>query len=422
MKRKFDKVFLIISVAVGIVLGIVEEVLYKNEIIDFDSRVLCIALYLFVFVLITGVIIFFKGLRNSAYVNLGKVMLLTFLAVIVFAGCSALFEFLYEIGGDKPKQQQASELQYVFLIDNSGSMDGNDPDDRRYDAVETIIRDLTPTNRFAVYAFEDKTHCLTAMGTTNSDTYRVNKTVPITGGGTYMITAVEDEMKDVCGDDDVHTKVIVLTDGQPTDDDFGRYSKLVRECVKEGVSVSSVGFGSPDESFLRELANNTGGMYVFSDSISRLTANIDTVVNSRILPLEKNRDLLGYRLDSTWNSFWYGFLRVLFLILLGLLWTVIKLLLVGEKKFTRLSAVLSGILCSSAAILAEISLYAGAEDRVIRIMFCAMWACTLIPKTIYEKTDFEKSLYSVRGNRNTADLVNDFNNTTQEVGGPKSFL
>ena len=143
MKRKFDKIFLIISIVIGIVLGVVEEILYKNEIINFNSRIPCITLYLFIFALILGIILLFKGLRNSIYVNFGKVMFLTLIATIAFVGVSALFEFLYELGGDKPKQHQASELQYVFLIDDSGSMDGNDPDDRRYDAVEAIVRNLT---------------------------------------------------------------------------------------------------------------------------------------------------------------------------------------------------------------------------------------------------------------------------------------
>jgi len=422
MKRKIDKVFLIISIVIGIILGVVEEILYKNEIIEFNSRIPCITLYLFVFALILGIILLFKGLRNSTYVNFGKVMLLTLVATIAFVGCSALFEFLYELGGDKPKQHQASELQYVFLIDDSGSMDGNDPDDRRYDAVESIVRNLTPTTQFAVYTFENETHCLTPMDSTNSSTYRFNHSIPSSGGGTYMITAIEDAMKDVCGKDDVHTKVIALTDGQPSDDGFGRYSKLVRECVKEGVSVSSVGFGSPDESFLKELANSTGGTYVFSDNISSLTTNLETIVNAQTLPLGKNRDLLGYRLDSTYDSFLYGFLRVLFLILLGILWTIIKLLLVGERKFTQSSAVLSVILCSLAAILAEILLTVGLEDGPVRIMFCAMWACTLIPEAIYEKANFGNSLHSGQGSRNTGDLMNDFNTKSQEVGGPKSFL
>lgn len=422
MKRKVDKVFLIVSVVVGIVLGIVEDALYKNKIIEFNSRIPCITLYLFVFALILGIIILFKGLRNSTFVNFGKVMTLTLIATIAFVGCSALFEFLYELGGDKPKQNQATELQYVFLIDDSGSMSGNDPDDKRYDAVEEIVKNLTPTNKFAVYNFADVTNCLTAMGTTNSSVYKFNDFVPTVGGGTYMINAIQDVIEEVCGNNNVHTKIIALTDGAPSDAIFGKYSKMVRKCIEQGASVSSVGFGNPDENFLKELANSTGGVYVFSNNIASLTTDLETIVNAQTLPLGKNRDLLGYRLDSTYDSFLYGFLRVLFLILLGLLWTVIKMLLVGEKKFTQSSAIVSIILCSLAAILCEVLLLVGVDHTIVRILFCALWACTLIPEAIYQKTNLGNSLHSGQGNRNTGDLMNDFNAKSQEVGGPKSFL
>ncbi len=422
MKRKIDIVFLIVSTIIGVVLGVLEEFLYKNNIIEFKSRIPCIMLYLLAFVLILGIILLFKGLRNSTYVNFGKVMALTLVATVAFVGCSALFEFLYELGGDKPKQLQATELQYVFLIDDSGSMDSNDNENKRYDAVESIIRSMTPTNQFAVYTFENQTSCITPINSKNSQNYSLSKPSGNNGGGTYMISAIDQAIDEVADRSNKHTKIIVLTDGAPSDNGFGRYNRIVKKAIKENTSISSVGFGSPNEQFLTDLAKNTGGVYVFSDNISSLTGNLETIVNAQTLPLGKNRDLLGYRLDSTSDSFLYGFLRVLFLILLGILWSVIKLLLVGEKKFTQSSAVLSIALCSIAAILCEVMLIFGLSDNFVRILFCAMWACTLIPENVYEKVNFGNSLHSGQGNRNSMDLMNDFNTKSQEVGGPKSFL
>lgn len=422
MKRKVDKVFLIISTIIGIVLGVIEEFLYKNNIIEFKSRIPCIMLYLFAFALILGVILLFKGLRNGTYVNFGKVMLLTLISAIVFVGCSALFEFLYELGGDKPQQFQTSELQYAFLIDDSGSMGSNDGENKRYDAVEDIIRNMTSTNKFSVYRFADKVSCDTPLESIQSSTYRMSNNLNTVGGGTNLMAAINQVIDDIAESSNRHTKIIVLTDGAPTDNVFGRYNKTVKNAIRNNTSISSVGFGDPNEQFLTDLAANTGGVYVFSDNISSLTTDLETIVNAQTLPLGKNRDLLGYRLDSTSDSFLYGFLRVLFLILLGILWSVIKLLLVGEKKFTQYSAVLSGALCSVAAILCEIMLLFGLVDNIVRVVFCAMWACTLIPENVYEKTNFGNSLHSGQGNRNSMDLINDFNNKAQEVGGPKSFL
>lgn len=422
MKRKSDKVFLIISIIIGVVLGITEELVYTNSIIHFKSRILCITVYLFAFALILGLILLFKGLRNSSYVNFGKVMLLTMIAAVVFTGCSALFEYLYEVGGDKPRKFKQSESQYAFLIDDSGSMELNDVRNERYDAVESIIRNMTPTKNFSVYRFADMVVCDTPMESSQSDTYQMSNSLSSVGGGTNLLTAINQVIADITESGKKHTKIIILTDGAPTDFEFSLYNSTIKNAIQNNTAISSVGFGDPYEDFLTDLATNTGGMYVFSDNISSLTANLETVVNAQTLPVGKNRDLLGYRLDLTSDSFLYGFLRVLFLVLLGVLWSVIKLLLIGEKKFTQYSAVLSVVLCSVAAVLCEIMLLFGINSNIVRIIFCAMWACTLIPKNLYEKTNLENSLLSGQRDSSSADLMNDFDNKSQEVGGPKSFL
>ncbi len=422
MKRKTDIVFLIISIVIGIVLGVLEETFYQAGIRFLDSRILTVTIYLFIYALILGIILLFKGLRNGTFVNFGKVMLFTVLAMVAFVGFTALFEFLYELGGNKISQKQASELQYVFLIDDSGSMTSNDEDNLRYDAVEEIIGDMVPTNRFAVYSFSDETFCVTPMESKQSLDYTYEGSEELMGGGTYMLTAIDDAMKDVCNSKNVHTKIIVLTDGVPSDSGLGSEQKLIRNCLKKGASVSSVGFGDADEEFLKELAAGTGGTYVFSDNLENLTDNLDTIVKAQTLPLDANRDLIGYRLDLTYDNFWYGFMRVGFLILLGALWTVIKMLLVGERKFTKSAMVISLVLCSLAAVLCELFMLVGFGGGLVRVLFCGLWACTIIPKNIYMKVDLDNSLHTKKNDGNERSLFDDLNSRSQEVGGPKSFL
>ncbi len=422
MKRRINKTFVIISMIIGLVLGIVLEGLYKNNIIDFKSRIACVTLYLLIFVITLGAILLFKSLRDSAFVQRSKVMLISFVTILAFVACTALLEFLYELGGNKVKTLEATELQYVFLIDDSGSMDSNDRQNARGDAVETIIKNMAPTNRFAVYKFESGTYCITAMESANSQSYEFDKRALHSSGGTDMLTAIQDIISDVCKDEAVHTKIIALTDGAPTDDGFGNYSKTVRNCITKGASVSSIGFGSPDEDFLEELARNTGGMYVFSDNITDLINNLETIVETDTLSIGKNRDLLGYRLDATYDKFLYGFMRVAFLIILGLVWTAIKYLLIGETRFTYTAAIISAILCAVAALLCELLLIAGATDSAVRIIFCILWACTLIPEIMCEQTEITSGqLHSKKGVK-TIDVPNKFGQQTKEGGSPKSFI
>lgn len=46
-----------------------------------------------------------------------------------------LLEYLYELN---PKQKIIEPTSYIFVIDESGSMSGNDPEGLRYDAVSDL--------------------------------------------------------------------------------------------------------------------------------------------------------------------------------------------------------------------------------------------------------------------------------------------
>lgn len=431
MNRKIDKVFLIISIILGGIIALALNIGYGVSFGGFASRIPVVIIYLTVFVILIGIIIMFKTLRSEAFVNLKKVMSITLAALIAFIGCSALFEFLYELNFVKNKKYDTKNLQYVFLIDDSGSMDGNDPENKRYEAVEQIINNLEPTNEFAVYSFADETKKLTELGSTMSTNYKMPE-YELYGGGTYMITAINDAIDDVADPKNVHTKMIILTDGVPSDRGFGFlfFSKanddeVISRCRNENTSISSVGFGSPDEEFLTEMADSTGGTYVFSENLSSLVDNLDEIVNSKVNIKDKKRDLLGKREDGTASNVLYVILRILFLSLLGVLWSVIKLLMVGEKKFMRVSLIASIVLCALGAILLEVFTLMGLWAPLVRVIFGMLWGCTVIPIKfqIKEKLDDTlnrvSSVFDEAGKKSEGDS---FQYNPQEVGGPKSFL
>lgn len=423
MERKIDKIFIVISIVIGAILGVLGEALYQNDIIAFNSRIPCITVYLFAFALIIGVVLLIKGLQNDSFVKLGKVMALTLAAAVAFVGCSVLFEFLYETGIQIVKKYKAEDIQYVFLVDDSASMNVSDPMNERYDAVEKIIRETEPTKKFAVYNYANETACQIPMNSMNSDEYRFDSmdVEDVDGGHTNTLTAIENVIDDVC-ENDRHTKMIILTDGASDDNVLGKYSNVIDECENNNVSVSAVGFGYADTVFLEKLTGDTGGTYVFSDEISKLANNVETVFNAAVSSSKANRDLLGERLDSTQNSVLYAFLRILFLTALGFIWTIIKYLLVGEKRFKKSAALITFALCALGAVLMEILTLMGVPDASVRVIFCALWACTIIPEPVHTQMDLGNILHSTQNDGIPNNLMDDFNSNSQEVDGPKSFL
>ena len=430
MKRTIDKAFLFISIAIGIVLGIILEVLYREGVVEFGNRIVLVVLYLGIFVLAMGVVLLIKGLQNGTFVNFGRVMLFTLLSIAVFVGGSVLFEYIYEMEFDTGVAE-VKDAQYVFLIDDSGSMNDNDPGNQRYDAIENIIRGMKPTNDFAVYTFENSTHLVTAMGTENSQNYTfVWPGRSHDNPGTYMLTAILDAIEDVKGSTK-NTEIIILTDGMPQLDDRINLEPALQACKDNNASISAVGFGDADDSYMRDMANRTGGIFVWSNDYSELERGLGEIVKFVTAGTGANRDLVGYRADHRYDSFLYAFLRVLFLLLLGVLWTIIKMLLVGEKKYTLSSALISGFMCIGASILCEVLMHfgygyamAGVQfDTIARVMLCGVWACTIIPKNFVEKVSLDRELHSGRsGSSLTGDLTGDFNSKTRGGGESKSFL
>lgn len=72
-----------------------------------------------------------------------------------------LLEYLYELN---PKQKIIEPTSYIFVIDESGSMSGNDPEGLRYDAVSEIMNSTDSQLPYMVYAFSSEAKILRDMG------------------------------------------------------------------------------------------------------------------------------------------------------------------------------------------------------------------------------------------------------------------
>ena len=122
MKRSIDKLFLIISIIIGIVFAVPNEVVYSESHIAV-TRIPAIFAYLIVFAVVMGIILLIKGLQNGTYVHFGKIIAFTLLATIAFGGFTVLFEYLYEKNFSLPQMKKESNTLYVFVIDDSGTME-----------------------------------------------------------------------------------------------------------------------------------------------------------------------------------------------------------------------------------------------------------------------------------------------------------
>ena len=302
------------------------------------------------------------GRGGSSSSDLMVPILITAGVAVAFFGISLLFEFLYELG----KEKSIESSSYIFVIDDSGSMATTDPQNKRVRAIHDIMEDSD--REYAVYSF---TSVLTQLK--DMSTYSPNDHFEFSSwGNTDIIGALSGVLDDLESgrlDGGDNPRILLLSDGQSSE--FGK-SKIVERCRDEGVSISTVSF--PDSNhLLRYLAEKTGGIYIDSSDTVKLYEIMEEAVT-----YSTARDLLSSRFVSQDNGV-YAFLRILFLVILGVVWSGFKFFISSNTESGIPSLVIfivSAVLCIIAAVFMEVSSQAYSSITP-RFLFVLLWALSL---------------------------------------------
>ncbi len=143
VKKEFDFLYFLLSIIVAGIAGFAALWQYWSIHTDLylPLRVgISFFSFAFLFVLLMLIISLIGGRFNENVFN-GKLRISTIflpLAGICLAAAvvGGLFQWLYlQNFSAKPKGANA----YVFLVDNSSSMTGSDPDFSRYDAIDSLV-------------------------------------------------------------------------------------------------------------------------------------------------------------------------------------------------------------------------------------------------------------------------------------------
>lgn len=243
-------------------------------------------------------------------------------AILMF-GMAALFQWIYQM--DAPSIKAATKTgpeTYVFIIDNSLSMQGNDPAKQAVDAVYDVMQNAASGSQFMVYKFDNagETRVIRNMGPyqDSSEKDSVRNALDQYGG-----TALKDALVTVLSDyqrgnwsTSGPVGVILLTDGDASDiPDFGKIRGLMNDYVREGIPISTVGLGKFDKSLLSQIANATNGKFVSVSNAAELSGGFASV---KVTGTDTGitDDLLHMRFRSG-KGLLYGSLRVVFLTILG---------------------------------------------------------------------------------------------------------
>lgn len=238
----------------------------------------------------------FTGRNSPGIVAL--IILGVSVGVMFLAG---LFQLIYQTNFVKDTDA------YVFMVDISESMDWNDPNGKRYDAIEDLIDDRGDRFPYMVYTFNHESSVLRKMAA-NEEEYGFSPP-RVNSGGTQIFNALNRVVEDYNDGDWKNAskpQIILITDAEK-DKSTMTEDSAIEACRKAGVPVSTIFLGGGNMTTLMNVSNETGGTYV-------QIRNADELDNAMTLAAGSRRSMLENR--ETGSGI-YSVLRILFLTLLG---------------------------------------------------------------------------------------------------------
>ncbi len=304
-------------------------------------------------------------LRRKQSDQLREDLRMYFLWLLILTVVTVGLEFLYELGVSKI----AEPTSYIFLIDDSGSMEGNDPENKRASAISEIMAGQEVGFPYAVYKFTDESTCLKELSPYSAgDHFEF-----LSYGGTNIIWSLKTVVQEILQNRSAageNVRILLLSDGDDNYFALGK-RKVIRDCVDNGISVSTISFGSlTGNRLLRSLAESTGGVYIHSVDAVDLQADMTSAVT-----MSSARNLISERYMIRLNWL-YTILRILFLTVMGVIWSMMKLFAYCGRDTDGILP-LSLLLCVLGAVLTEVLFALQSNGEFVRLLLCILWS--LVP-------------------------------------------
>ena len=298
----------------------------------------------------------------------GKAAGLLALCILGTFMAALLLEFIYELGGANWNYTPTS---YVFVIDDSGSMYSNDPQTLRASAIGEIMKDEDIP--YCVYKFSDDAVLISDLKSyTDGDSYDFNSDGEYTNILQALYTVAQ-EIKDPAFKGGDRPKVLLLSDGES---DESALEEVMKEYTDQNVSVSTVGFGSVNRRFMKQIAEQTGGVFVNCDNLDALTEDMHEAIIS-----SSSRTLLTPRFNVR-NDILYLILRILFLTGIGAMIALCKARgAVSDTDYMRI-IVFTSAQGLAAAVICE--LLVGSSEGLARLLVNILWAATIMTRWVVE--------------------------------------
>ena len=323
---------------------------------------------------------------------------------------------IYEINFSKPVDKTPSS--YIFLIDDSGSMESNDPTNLRNSAIFTVVQQCDGNFPICIYKF--------ASGCERIQDIQRAASAPLrdygfcSEGGTDIVGAISRVLTDIqkgsisAGQSPI---ILLFSDGESSS--LGMKPTL-REAKKYNVAISTIGLDNASERYLKNISSRTGGVYISINDISQLGEALNDA-GQRNSQYERN--LLNFRIFAN-PDYIYAIIRFVFLLVLCLGGTLLKAMYFCATDMKN-KAVFSSIVFSViGAALIEFGMNSLCyNENTMRLLFCICYMALIGTREIvqYIRTEVDEGLLpDVKKDVESDDEVDGYNSLGNKKHGRKA--
>jgi len=175
-------------------------------------------------------------------------------------------------------ETQLAELGVVFIFDSSESMIGSPLDNVRQSSLR-FVESILPNDEVAIVEFDTTARQILTF-TTDINEARIAINSMFADGQTALFDAAAGGIDVAARSQKPRRAVIIVTDGN----EFGNLSspgarrRAIDNAILNNVTIYAIGIGqSVDESFLRQLVDVSGGIYVGVSSPDDISSAYDVI-------------------------------------------------------------------------------------------------------------------------------------------------
>lgn len=365
----------------AVITGIVGYALWKRGLRPFYASavpnwILIAALFFavtFMHVLLVGLL---ERLLKKIYpleepLEIGRVLLFAFCGSLIVGVLAGFLEFVYELDFNK-MPMPVPKGGVVYVIDDSGSMYGTDPQNKRNQCV-VKMNDYFPESAVSgLVRFSERVDTyldIAQMSEDHKNLMELYAMKEASGGGTNIESGI-DQALDMCETSPAVTEapemphILLLTDGQSQ----CNVNAVVQRCLSDGIKIDAISLGiGTDIGLLRNLTSGTGGTlasvpdaFYLEGAFKILTGQeVKRCLLTPVLLIRDNRNSLKV-------------MQVIFLFLIGLALEGVVTLMLAYARYVRPHAIKSPFSIFAGAVLVMVS-----DASLVSVLI--MLGCFLLP-------------------------------------------